>query len=137
MTVLLTLISELKSDEGFGAHPYECSKGHLTIGYGRNLDAKGITVQEAEILLLNDIIEAQKNLKLILPDAELLGENRYRALVNMVFNLGLHGFRKFKKMLKAIKEGDFDRAAEEMRNSLWHKQVGSRVERLAELMRKD
>ena len=131
------LINDLKRDEGFRKSPYECSKGHLTIGYGRNLDAKGITEEEAKILLINDIVDAEMDLEQVLPGAESLGENRHRALINMVYNLGINRFIGFKKMLKAINEGDFDRAADEMRNSLWHKQVGSRVERLAELMRKD
>ena len=136
MTLRQQLIDDLKRDEGFRHFPYECSAGKLTIGYGRNL-AKGISHAEAEILLLNDISDAEEDLKQVLPDAELLGETRYRALVNMVYNLGINRFIGFKKMLKAINDGDFDRAADEMLDSLWHNQVGQRAERLADLMRND
>jgi len=137
MTLRQTIIADLKRDEGFRQRPYVCSAGKLTIGYGRNLDSKGISKEEAGILLINDITDAEMDLYKVLPDAELFSDNRYRVLVNMVFNLGLDGFLTFKKMLKAIKEKDFNRAANEMRDSKWHKQVGERAERLEDLMRND
>ena len=137
MTLRQQLIDDLKRDEGFRHFPYECSAGKLTIGYGRNLDAKGISKEEAEILLINDITDAEMELYKVLPDAKLFSDNRYRVLVNMVFNLGLDGFLTFKKMLKAIKEKDFDRTADEMLNSKWHEQLPDRVDRLEKLMRND
>ena len=85
----------------------------------------------------SSLYAAEEDLKQVLPDAELLGETRYRALVNMVYNLGINRFIRFKKMLKTINDGDFDRAADEMLDSLWHKQVGKRAERIAGLMRND
>ncbi|MEO1928105.1 MAG: hypothetical protein ABGX26_05395 [Nautiliaceae bacterium] len=46
----------------------------------------------------------------------------------MIFNLGKPRFLQFKKMIKAIKDGDFKRAAEEAKNSRWCGQVGQRCE---------
>jgi len=136
MTLRQQLIDDLKRDEGFRNRPYECSAGRLTIGYGRNLTVKGISMEEAEILLDNDISDAKIGLKRALPDTE-LNDNQYRALVNMVFNLGYHGFIGFKRMLKALNERDFGRAAAEMLDSKWAGQVGERAERLEKLVRND
>ena len=48
-------VQQLKTDEGLRLKPYHCTAGALTIGYGRNLDAVGITEAEADILLKADI----------------------------------------------------------------------------------
>ena len=49
------LIEELKRDEGVVFTLYKCSAGKNTIGVGRNLDDRGITEDESDYLLSNDI----------------------------------------------------------------------------------
>ena len=51
-------------------------------------------------------------------------------LVNMLFNVGRPRLSKFVKMNDALRTGDWKTAAVEGRDSLWHKQVGNRAERL-------
>ncbi len=51
-------------------------------------------------------------------------------LVNMMFNLGRPRLSKFKMMNRALQYGDWKEAAIQGRDSLWHKQVGNRAERL-------
>lgn len=58
-----------------------------------------------------------------------------RVLVEMIFNMGLKGVMRFQKMLAAIEKGHFHVAAEEMLDSKWAEQCGSRVSLLAEQMR--
>lgn len=65
---------------------------------------------------------------------DLLPESAQRVLVDMRFNLGYQGFRKFKKMIKAVKQQDFHTAAREMKESPWYHQVGARAERLTKMM---
>lgn len=129
------LIEMIKKDEGLMLFPYVDSVGKLTIGYGRNLEDKGIRQDEAEHMLINDIEEAEAELERVFPIAKTLSTNRYRALVNMIFNLGTVKFLQFKKMRHAIEQGDFERAADEMLDSLWARQVKGRAERLAKMMR--
>ena len=57
-----------------------------------------------------------------------LPKNVKIALIDMIFNLGKTRFLTFKKMIAAIREGDFVRAAEEAKNSRWCRQVGERCE---------
>ncbi len=48
-------LSWVRKYEDFDAHPRMCSKGYVRIGFGRNIDQKGITPGEANLLLENDL----------------------------------------------------------------------------------
>jgi len=62
------------------------------------------------------------------PDAQ-------RVLVNMAFNLGRNRLSKFKNMLKAVNEGKYLVAANEMIDSKWYSQVGRRSQELVDIMK--
>ena len=51
-----------------------------------------------------------------------------------MFNLGMAKFLGFKKMLKAIKEKDWERAGDEMEDSKWYLQVGQRARELVRMV---
>lgn len=126
----------IKRHEGERLKPYKCSAGKLTIGVGRNLEDVGISAVESDYLfsgdLQNSIIEARK-----LPFFKDLSETRKSVIVDMIFNLGLPRFLRFKKMIEAITRKDYNAAAFEMLNSKWAAQVGYRAEELADMMRLD
>ena len=128
------IADQLILHEGLRLKPYHCPAGKLTIGIGRNLEDKGITEKEALMLLENDIKECLEDLKTIFNKFDMLPESAQRVLVDMRFNLGHEGFRKFKNMIKAVKQQDFHSAAREMRDSLWYHQVGERADRLTKMM---
>ena len=125
------LINQLKRDEGFRNKPYFCTAGKLTIGYGRNLDDKGISEDEAEIMLVNDLRSARTDCELVFPNFDCYVKARQYALINMMFNLGLSRFLGFKKMIRAIKEDNWVEASVQALDSQWAEQVGSRAERIA------
>ena len=64
-----------------------------------------------------------------------IDETRQHVLMDMCFNLGTTGLLKFKAMLTAVEARDFDRAAGEMLNSTWARQVGDRAQTLAAMMK--
>ena len=103
------------------------SAGKLTIGYGRNLDDRGITKYEAELLLTHDVAEIIEQLSCAFSFWRLLEEPRKAVLVNMAFNIGVSGLMKFKKTLSLIESGDYSAASLEMMDSKWAKQVPSRA----------
>jgi lysozyme len=139
--VKVALRQQLKRDEGTGIQknghfmPYHCLTGHLTIGWGHNLDANGIKPIIAEMLLDTDIDDAGKELIVKLPWVEALDGARFGVLVNMTFNMGLPKLIGFEKMLLAVRAKDYEMAAVEMLASRWSEQVGDRALRLAEQMR--
>ncbi|NPV03823.1 MAG: glycoside hydrolase family protein [Syntrophaceae bacterium] len=124
----------LKRHEGLRLKPYRCTAGRLTIGWGRNLEDKGISRAEADILFENDWAEAEAGARTLVGNWDELSENRKGVLVNMVFNMGLEGMRKWKNTLRCIEQGDFRGAAGHMRQSLWARQVPVRAAELIRIM---
>jgi lysozyme len=133
----LTLLEQqLLDHEGFRPTAYRCTSGRLTLGIGRNIQDKGITEDEALILLRHDIVEIYNGLRHLLPWFNALNDDRQRVLVDLGINLGLTGLMKFKRMLSAMEQNDWVKADYELRHSLWASQVQrSRVEFLSLLMR--
>jgi len=129
------LIKQLKIDEGICLKPYRDSVGKLTIGVGRNLDDVGITEQEAEILLDNDIRNAYADLTDACRWVQKLDDARQNVLLNMTFNLGITRLLGFRNTLAFVQAGQYEKAANEMLESLWARQVGLRAQRLAQIMR--
>jgi len=124
-------------DEGLRLKPYKDTVGKLTIGVGRNLDDVGISKDEALYLLENDIQRAIQDATDIFGAENWLSldEIRQAVILDMLFNLGKPRFLTFRKFIQAIKEKNFSKAAFEMFNSRWARQVGRRAERLAYMMR--
>lgn len=120
--------------EGMRLRPYRDTVGKLTIGYGRNLEDKGISEGEAREMLYNDIVEAEHELDRDLPWWKDLSPERQKVLVSMVFNLGINRLLGFRKALAAMQAGDWKRAAAEMLDSKWAGQVGDRADELAGMM---
>ncbi|MCB5253713.1 MAG: lysozyme [Candidatus Cloacimonetes bacterium] len=128
---------QLVRHEGLRLKPYRCTAGKLTIGISRNLDDCGISQSESYVMLINDIMNCEKQLQAKIPDIyNGLDEVRKSVLLNMCFNLGINGLLGFKNTLAFVKAGDWERAANNMLVSRWAKQVGRRAIELSELMRK-
>lgn len=130
------LIDELKRDEGVVLHAYKDSEGYLTIGVGRMIDAQlggGITMDEAEQLLVGDILRCKQELDLNFPWWRDMSDARKRALINMCFNLGITRLKGFKKMLAALEGGQWEKAYQEALHSKWARQVGARANRIAQM----
>jgi lysozyme len=129
---------QIKSDEGLVLHAYTDTVDMLTIGYGRLIDRRrggGISEDEAEYLLKNDVSSRLTVLQNAIPFFNKLDDARKAVLLNMSFQLGIAGLLKFKGTLAFIEAGDYKNAAANMLKSLWAKQTPNRAKRLAEQMR--
>ncbi len=124
---LKTAAKLLEHQEGLCLKAYKDSTGHLTIGYGREIQNHGITESEAYHLLSNDIVRCYKELFAKLPWYNTLDDVRQLALLSMVFNLGIDGLLKFERMLAHLKAHDYQMAGAEALDSLWARQVGRRA----------
>ena len=109
---------------------YKDSLEFETIGYGHLLHvgekySDGITIEQAESLLDQDILIAVHNVETLniwLPD------EWKDFLVIMMFQLGLGGVQQFKKLLVALKEKDYPEAIRQAKDSLWSNQTPNRVD---------
>ena len=127
--------ARIRKSEGLSYLPYKCPSGHLTIGYGHNLE-HGISIEAAELLLRQDIEIAAKQVKNAFIWWPKLTEARFYVLVDMTFNMGISRLCGFKKMLTAVEQGDYQTAAKEMLASKWAVQVGHRAAELSKIMKK-
>lgn len=134
MDDLVALMAQLRRHEGLQLHPYRCTAGKLTIGVGRNLDDNGITENEADFLLSNDLTRVVEELRRDSPVFDKLDTVRKAVLIDMCFNLGISRLLMFKKMFAAIDEQDWTLAAAEMVDSRWCHQVGQRCKTLKLMM---
>ena len=125
------LLDQLRRHEGFRAKAYKCPSGKLSIGYGRNIEDNGITEQEAEFLLNNDLMNSRKELHNAFPWYDRLSLRRKQALINLHFNIGLHSLWGFVKFLTAMEQKDWQKAHDELLDSKYARQVGGRANELA------
>ena len=123
----------LIAHEGWRNFPYEDTVGVTTIGVGRNLESNGLSNDEVEYLLQNDI-------KRVLGECEsfsywdALSDRRKLVVASLVFQLGIRRFRGFVKTNAALEAQDYSLAAREMLDSKWARQVPRRARELSDWM---
>jgi lysozyme len=134
---LYNLTEQLKRHEGFVPHAYQDHLGFWTIGYGRLVDKSrngGISKDEADMLLRADIARVITELHARLSFYERLPDRKKQALANMAFQLGINGLLNFRRMLSAIKDGDWTRARIEALDSRWASQTPARAREIANMI---
>jgi lysozyme len=113
------LRESIKGHEGLRLKPYRCTADKLTIGYGRNLEDRGISPAEAEYLLTHDLSRCEASARHAIPRFRELTAARQEVIVEMIFQLGLGGVLNFKRMIQAIRDNDMPLAGREMLDSKW------------------
>ena len=104
-------INQVKRHEGYRQIVYECTEGYPTIGYGTNLLTRGISKEEAEMLLNNDLV----NIISELSEMNLLRGHstaRKAVLINMAYQLGLNGLLRFKRFITAYDNHNYEEVSE-------------------------
>lgn len=124
--------------EGEVNHAYQDSEGYWTIGVGHLIDKQkgGKISHEISMLILDDdIAEVMNQCDRAFDWFDDLDEVRKIVILNMVFNLGLAGFKDFKKTIQYIDNENYNEASIEMLDSKWASQVGPRAAELSEMMK--
>ena len=130
------LLEMLKRHEGVRSHVYLCSAGYETIGVGRNISKSGMGLSDDEVdyLLENDIARVIKELSSEYPWFNSLDDVRKDAMIDISFNLGATRLRGFKKALAAMEVADYTLAAKEFLDSKWSRDVKGRAHELASMI---
>jgi GH24 family phage-related lysozyme (muramidase) len=113
----------IKQFEGFSPTVYICPAGYPTIGYGhvvkmqeREKFSNGITAEQAEALLLQDVQTAEYAvLRLITVP---LTDGQFDALVSFTFNLGA-GVLQRSTLRRKVNRGDHAAVPAEFRKWVW------------------
>ena len=126
------LLEMLKRHEGVRSHVYLCSAGYETIGVGRNISKSGMGLSDDEVdyLLENDIERVIKELSSEYPWFNTLDDVRKDAMIDISFNLGATRLRGFKRALAAMEVADYKTAAKEFLDSKWSRDVKGRATEL-------
>lgn len=126
------LLEMLKRHEGVRSHVYLCSAGYETIGVGRNISKSGMGLSDDEVdyLLENDIARVIKELSSEYPWFNDLDDVRKDAMIDISFNLGATRLRGFKRALAAMEVADYKMAAKEFLDSKWSRDVKGRATEL-------
>lgn len=132
-----TRLREVLTDhEGLKYKPYKCTAGKLTIGIGHNLDDQGVSPAMVDLMYDEDVTEVVADLKIIFTDFDDLPDDIQIVLADMRFQLGAGGFRKFKKMITAVKQSNWSEMIIQMKDSSWYKQTTNRANDLISMVRK-
>jgi lysozyme len=149
------LVKMIAIHEGIVLNVYQDHLGIDTVGIGRNLQDRGITdgelsfinktmdevyengltEEEAYYLCMNDIAIVEKELLANKPIVNQLNDVRQMVLIDMAFNMGVPRLMAFKNMWLAIEKVNYQLANEEMIDSRWAGQVGSRAMKLSLAMK--
>ena len=130
------LLEMLKRHEGVRSKVYLCSAGYETIGVGRNISKSGMGLSDDEVdyLLQNDIERVIKELSAEYRWFNSLDDVRKDAMIDISFNLGATRLRGFKKALAAMEVADYTLAAKEFLDSKWSRDVKGRAHELASMI---
>jgi len=131
----------LKIDEGVKEEIYLDHLGYPTFGIGHLIIESdpehgmevGTEVSQERVIEAFDV-----DCETMVKECEILFEDDWNTfpgevhevLVNMMFNMGRTRLSKFKNFKKALVAHEWTKSATEGRDSLWHKQVPNRAERL-------
>ncbi len=137
------MINKIKINEGFRAFIYKDTLGFETIGYGFKVDdltrdelalngGKVAPMNEeiAEKILILKIQKLEESLKKEFRFYENLPQNVKEVLLEMAYQMGILGVKKFRNTLIFIEKGDYKRAYENALKSLWAKQTPNRAKKV-------
>ena len=128
------LLESVKKHEGYRNKVYLDTLGKRTVGVGHLCvedfweDDKEYEEEFLMDILKKDLQEAIRGAKELMEEHGCadIDERAEEILIEMVFQLGRTGVSKFRNMLQACREHDWNRMAAEMQDSRWFHQVGRR-----------
>ena len=131
------LRKQLIQHEGVVKHAYQDHLGFWTIGVGRLIDERrggGLSDDEVEYLLDNDIKRIHGALYDNLNFWDTLSDTQQQALCNMAFQLGVNGLLSFQNTLSLMAAGKYEEAAAEALKSKWARQTPNRAREVAAML---
>jgi len=142
---LQRLREDLETDEGVKYEIYLDHLGYPTFGIGHLIreddpehgEAPGTEVSESRVAeaFEQDVQTVLSDCAKLYSDFEELPEEAQLVIANMMFNLGYPRLSAFKGMKAGVDARDWNRAADEMIDSRWYKQVTNRAQRLVDRIR--
>ena len=135
--------NRIKKHEGFRSKVYRDTLNKRTVGYGHLCveewweDDKEYPDAQLDRIFDKDFDKAKDGASKLYEGCE-ISDIAKGLIIEMVFQLGPTGVKKFRNMWNALKQTppQYDVAATEMMDSRWAKQTPSRAKELSSIMRK-
>ena len=137
------LMESVKKHEGYRNKVYLDTLGKRTVGVG-HLCVEDFWEDDKEYeesflmeILQKDLQEAIRGAKELMDEHGCadIDERAEEIIIEMVFQLGRTGVKKFRNMWKALSEHNYVGASYEMLDSKWAKQTPNRAKDMAEQMK--
>lgn len=138
-----SVMAMIKKHEGVRNEPYKDSLGLWTVGVGHLIgDGKSLPPEwnrkfsdaEIDALFAKDY-QHHKQMAMNTPGWDKANDKGRAAMIDLAFNMGGSWYKKFKNAAAALAAGDFNKAADELQNSQWYKQVKGRAVTITQLIR--
>ena len=129
------LLKRIKHHEGFRSRVYKCTEGYDTIGYGFAIKDLELDEDIAEEILMRKVEKLIKRVRSKFDWLDSVPHEVQGVLVEMSYQMGLSSVLKFKRALKFMEHQNWERAAEEMLMSKWHRQTPNRAKELSNIIR--
>ena len=139
------LRKQLEIDEGVKYEIYLDHLGYPTFGIGHLIlesdpehgceVGTSVSADRVAEAFEQDVQNVLSDCAKLYSDFDDLPEEARQIIANMMFNLGYPRLSKFKGMKAGVDSQDWNRAADEMIDSRWYKQVTNRAQRLVDRIR--
>ena len=139
------LRKQLEIDEGVKYEIYLNHLGYPTFGIGHLIlesdpehgceAGTSVSADRVAEAFEQDVQNVLSDCAKLYSDFDDLPEEAQQIIANMMFNLGYPRLSKFKGMKAGVDSQDWNRAADEMIDSAWYRQVPNRAKRLVDRMR--
>jgi len=136
------LKERIKQHEGFRRTVYLDSLGKRTVGYGHLCvedhweDGKEYDKEYLDKIFDQDFQNAFDQCQNFCNEHDLdITETATEVLIEMIFQLGIGNVGKFRRMIAALKDKDYEVASLEMLDSKWAEQTPARAEELSLIMK--
>ena len=131
----MSLIEQIKEHEGFRSTVYDDSLGIATIGFGFTIKDLELDLDIAEEILKRKLDKLKKRVNDRFHWVSDAPKPIQNVVYNMVYQLGLNGFSRFRLSIQYLADKNYEKASKEMLDSRWARQTPNRAIELSNIVK--
>ena len=131
----MSLIENIKKNEGYVKMVYKDSLGIDTIGYGFAIKDLELDEDICDEILLRKLKDLEQKVNKKFGWFKYMPPNIKDVVMEMCYQLGVTGFSRFRKTIAFLQDKRWEDASVEMLDSLWAKQTPNRAKALSVIVK--
>ena len=132
----MSLLGDIKKNEGYISTVYKDSLGIDTIGYGFAIKDLNLEEDVCDLILERKVNKLRLDVKKKFDWYCNMPTPIKDIVIEMCYQMGVNGFSKFKKTIKLLSQEKFYEASFEMLDSKWAVQTPGRAKQLSTKVRR-